>query len=73
MMILRCVETIEIPATNAIADGVEVPVLGQPVLVTRGWFQCSECSVVGVTPLASPMMPPLCAQPSCVETPRLVT
>ena len=84
MMVLRCVDTVEtvrmVPTDGEAwaaqpmdAGGIEVPVIAESVTVTRGWFQCSECSVVGVVELTSPMMPPLCAQPSCVESPRLVT
>ncbi len=63
MMILRCIQTIKVPPEQAGSDVGPVPIVGQAVVVTRAWYQCDRCGLIGALDgMASPMMPPPCAQ-----------
>ena len=64
MMQLVAVQTIQIPAEQQTELGA-VPMIGVPAMltITRGWFQCPACSVIGAfDELVSPLMPPGCPQ-----------
>lgn len=64
MMALRAVQTIAVQAEQETKLGA-VPIVGgaQTTTVTRGWFQCDLCGVIGgFDGMASPMMPPPCPQ-----------
>ncbi len=62
MMRLISIQTIQI-SRAAESDIGAVPILGEPVTVTRGWFQCENCEVIGAfDEMVSPMMPPPCPQ-----------
>ncbi len=70
MMHLVAVQTIQKPAEQKTAIG-SVPIIGGAAMVTitRGWFQCGSCGLIGgLEPMASPMMPPPCRQGCDDET-----
>ncbi len=64
MMHLVAVQTLQVPSQHETGIG-SVPIVGVAamVIISRGWFQCGTCGLVGgFEPMASPMMPPPCSQ-----------
>ncbi len=60
-MVLRFIDRHEIPETQDVPRIGAVPVIGKPLEVTRAWFQCDQCGMIGaLDQMASPMMPPGC-------------
>ncbi len=63
MMVLRAVQIIEAPPEDVhTSGGAVVPIIGKTTKkMTRAWFQCLGCGLIGcIDGLMSPMMPPPC-------------
>lgn len=61
MMLLRAVQTVT-ANREAETNVGPVPIFDVAGTVTRAWFQCDRCALIGaIDGLASPMMPPPCA------------
>ncbi len=68
MMRLVAVQTMQVPAQQ---EAIAIVGRAAMVTITRGWFQCEDCALIGAfEPMASPMAPPPCSQ-GCDDGPLL--